>query len=67
MSARGPIGNIPNMDYVPENSISVIGINVLNKLGFSVEIKYQNVGEKLKLANKATGKVTFGNLIHDLL
>ena len=67
VSARGPLGNIPSMDYVPENSLSVIGTNVLNRLGFSVEINYQNVGEELKLTNTATGKVIFGKLIHDLL
>ena len=66
MSARGPLGNT-SMDYVPENSISIIGTNVLNKLGFSVEINYQNVGKELKLTNKVTGKVVFGKLIHDLL
>ena len=67
VSARGPLGNIPSMDYVPENSMSVIGTNVLNKLGFSVEINYQNVDEELKLANAATRKVIFGKLIHDLM
>ena len=67
VSARGPLGNIPSMDYVPKNSISVIGTNLLNKLGFSVEINYRNVGEELKLANTATEKVIFGKLIHDLL
>ena len=55
------------MNYLPENSISVIGTNVLNKLGFGVEINYQNDGEELKLTNIATGKVIFGKLIHDLL
>ena len=30
VSARGPLGNIPSMDYMPEYSISVIGTNVLN-------------------------------------
>ena len=40
VSAREPLGNIPSMEYVTENSISVIGTNVLNRLGFSVEINY---------------------------
>ena len=67
VSTKGPLGNIPSMDYESENSISVIGMNVLNKFGFSCEINYQNVGEELKLVNTATGKVIFGKLIHDLL
>ena len=67
VSAREPLGNIPSLDYVPENSISVIGTIVFNKLGFYVESNYQNVGEELTLANTATGKINFGKLIHDLL
>ena len=55
------------MDYVPEDLISAIGTNVLNKLGLSCEINYQDVGEELKLSNTATGKVIFGKLIHDIL
>ena len=50
----------------PTNSTSVIETNVLNKLGFSVEINYQNVSEELKVANTAAGKVTFGKLIHSI-
>ena len=56
VSARGSLGNMPSMDYVPENSISVIGTNILNRLGISIE-----------LTNTATGKVIFGKLIHNLL
>ena len=33
VSARGPLGNISNIKYAPENSISVIETNVINKLG----------------------------------
>ena len=61
VSAKSLIGNIPSMDYVPENSINVIGTNVLNKLTFSIEINYQNVGLELKLTNTATGKVISEN------
>ena len=53
MSAGGPLGNIPSMDYGPLNSISVIETNILNELGFSIEINFKNVDEKLKLANTA--------------
>ena len=67
VSAIRPLGNIPIMDYVPENSISVVGTNVLNKLGFGYEINYQNVCKELKLVNAATRKVIFGKLIHGLL
>ena len=48
-------------------SISVMGTNLLKKLGFSCEINYQEIGEKLKLTNIATEKVIFGKLIHDLV
>ena len=68
VSERGPLGNIPSTEYVPENSISVIGTNVFNKLELSVEINFQKVGEDSKLANtEATGNLIFGKLIHDLL
>ena len=33
----------------------------------SLEINYQNVGNELQLTNTVTGKVIFGELIHDLL
>ena len=40
-----PFEDIPSMDYVPKNLISVIKTNVLKRLGFSCEINYQNIGE----------------------
>ena len=36
VSASGPLGNIPSMDDAPDNSISVIETNVLNKLGLEL-------------------------------
>ena len=51
---RGHLGDIPSMDYIPKNSISVVGTNVLNQLGFSCEINYQKTGDELKLIKTAT-------------
>ena len=62
VSARGPRKSIPIMDYVPENSISVIGTNVLDRLGFSCEINNQKTDEELRLTNTATGKSYLENL-----
>ena len=57
VSARGPLGNIPSMYYVPVNSISVIRTNVLNRLGFSCEINHQK--ERFFRATKVSMKTLF--------